>query len=235
MLNALSGAGVGWSITVPGWANVRRAIAQIADDAWTSIDYPSGGAAQVAGTVIWVTHRTRRTERLRVRLVVRRTRLTGAQATLWPDWRCHTSVTNLDQPVAETDQHHPTDTEDSRLPVVEADRYHRHHAVCELAIRDLKGSGGLAHLPSGKFCANAAWLLCAALAHNLYREVGLLAKTQTRGQVVYGSTVRRRLFGVPGRVVNHSGRWVLRLPARWRWKKTYLNTLRELRALPQLC
>ena len=40
--------------------------------------------------------------------------------------------------------------------VVEADRYHRRHATCELAIRDLKDSGGLAHLPSGVFAANAA-------------------------------------------------------------------------------
>ena len=57
--------------------------------------------------------------------------------------------------------------------LVEADRYHRSHAVCELAIRDLKGSGGLAHLPSGIFTANAVWLLCAALAHNLYRQIAI--------------------------------------------------------------
>jgi hypothetical protein len=28
---------------------------------------------------------------------------------------------------------------------------------------------GLAHLPSGRFAANAAWLLAATLAHNLLR------------------------------------------------------------------
>ena len=58
--------------------------------------------------------------------------------------------------------------------VVEADRYHRRHATCELAIRDLKDSGGLAHLPSGVFAANAAWPLCAALAHNLWSSPHVL-------------------------------------------------------------
>src|SRR5215218_2223902 len=49
------------------------------------------------------------------------------------------------------------------------DADHRRHAVCELAIRDLKAGAGLAHLPSGRFAANAAWLLAATLAHNLLR------------------------------------------------------------------
>ena len=172
MFDTLNDLGVGWSITTPQYANVRKAIAGIDEDAWTSIDYPQNGLAQVAETAIWATRRTRRAERMKLRLIVRRTRLVGSQTQLWPDWRYHTFVTNLDQPVVEADQHHhpntDTDTEDSGHRVVEADRYHRAHATCELAIRDLKGSGGLSHLPSGRFCANAAWLLCAALTHNIY-------------------------------------------------------------------
>jgi hypothetical protein len=42
------------------------------------------------------------------------------------------------------------------------------HAVVELAICDLKDQA-LAHFPSGKFLANAAWTVIAALAHNLLR------------------------------------------------------------------
>ena len=63
------------------------------------------------------------------------------------------------------------------MVAVEADRYHRRHTACELAIRDLKHSAGLAHLPSAGFAANAAWLICAALAHNLHRWIALLGRT----------------------------------------------------------
>lgn len=233
MFNTLEGLGVGWSITTPQYNNVRQAIAEIDKDAWTSIDYPQDGQAQVAETTIWATHRTRRTERMKLRLVVRRTRLTGPQAQLWPDWRYHTFVTNLNQPPTHTDQHHHPNT-DTRSPV-EADRYHRAHAVCELAIRDLKGSAGLSHLPSGRFAANAAWLSCAALAHNMARWITLLGRTQPGGQLVYGYTIRNQLFGIPGRLVNHSRHHILRLPTRWPWARTYLTTLTNLRALPQLC
>ena len=95
--------------------------------------------------------------------------------------------------------------------------------------------GVLAHLPSGVFAANAAWLICAALAHNLYRHIALLGGTRPPGRLVCGRTIRTRLFGVPGRVVNHGGRRLLRLPARWPWAGTYLTTLTNLRTLPQLC
>ena len=88
---------------------------------------------------------------------------------------------------------------------------------------------------SGARRSNAAWLLCAALAHNLYRQIAILGQTQPSARLVYGRTIRTRLFGVPGRLVNHSGQPVLRLAARWPWAKTYLTTLANLRGLPQLC
>ena len=226
MFKTLEGLGVGWSITTPQYHNVRQAIAEITQDAWTPIDYPQHGQAQVAETTIWATHRTRRTERMKLRLVVRRTRLVGPQMRLWPDWRYHTFVTNLTQP----DQHHHPNTD-----TVEADRYHRQHAVCELAIRDLKSSAGLAHLPSGRFAANAAWLTCAALAHNMARWITILGRTQPPIKLISGSTIRNRIFGIPGRLVNHSRHHKLRLPTRWPWARTYLTTLTNLRALPQLC
>ena len=231
MFNTLNGAGVGWSITTPQYSNVREAIAEIEETAWAEIDYPKDGQAQVAETTIWATHRTRRTERMKLRLVVRRTRLVGSQAQLFPDWRYHAFVTNLNETPTQADQHHHPNTDTA----VEADRYHRQHAVCELAIRDLKGSAGLSHLPSGHFAANAAWLTCAALAHNITRWITLLGQTQPGGRLVNGTTTRNRLFGIPGRLVNHSRRHILRLPTRWPWARTYLTTLTNLRALPQLC
>ena len=189
MLAALDRLGVGWSITCPLNAKIRTLISNIDEDAWTPIAYPEGGLAQVGETVLEMTNPKKRSQKRRVRLVVRRTRLLGSQAELWPDWRYHAFVTNLDLPAAEADRRHQPragqddtghqprrgeqDTEPAELPVVEIgdnpgeahsqataveiDRYHRRHATCELAIRDLKDSGGLAHLPSGVFAANAAW------------------------------------------------------------------------------
>ena len=110
---------------------------------------------------------------------------------------------------------HSAGKKNNEPSAAEADRYHRRHATCELAIRDLKGSGGLAHLPSGYFPANAAWLLCAALAHNLYRWLALLGGTHQPGRLICGRTIRTQLFGVPGRLVNHGRRHIVRLPARW--------------------
>lgn len=238
MFQTLGSLGVGWSVTVPKWANVRDAIDAIPDERWTSIAYPEGGEAQLAETVIWVTHRTRRTERMKLRMVVRRSRLKGPQRKLWPQWRHHAFVTNLDLEAEEADRHHHTedpDTDTNTDTTVEADRYHRQHAVCELAIRDLKESAGLNHLPSGRFCANAAWLLCSALAHNVYRWISILGRTHQPQQLVRGRTIRRRFFGIPGRVVNHGGKHLLRLPARWPWAATYQTALSNLRSLPQLC
>ena len=249
MLAALDHLGVGWSITAPLNNKVKALIADIGEDTWASIAYPQGGQAQVGETILEMTNPRRRWERRRVRLVVRRTRLVGSQAQLWPDWRYHAFVTNLDLPATEADRRHQpragedteasaaedghqpcwgeqgTETraadtgdnpgeEDTEPSAVEADRYHRRHATCELAIRDLKNSAGLAHLPSGAFAANAAWLHCAALAHNLYRWLALLGGTHRAGRLICGRTIRTRLFGLPGRLVNHGGRHILRLPIR---------------------
>ena len=248
MLVALNQRSVGWSITARLNRRVKARISRIEEEAWTSIDYPRDGEAQVAETTFEMINPKRRSETLKVRLVVRRTRLVGHQAQLWPDWRHHAFVTNLAMAAAEADRHHQPhtgveddpdrrteDDERRRQATIDADRHHRAHASCELAIRDLKEAAGLAHLPSGVFFANAAWLLCAALAHNLYRHIAHLGKTQPKGRLVRGRTIRTRLFGLPERLVNHSGQPILRLPARWPWANTYLSSLTNLRNLPQLC
>ena len=116
---------------------------------------------------------------------------------------------------------------------VQADAYHRAHARTELAIRDIKHHAGLSHCPSGNFFANAAWLSCAALAHNLYRWIE--HHTRPIGQLTNGHTVRTRLFRLPGRIVNHGRRLILRLPTRWPWANTYHTTLAGIPSLPQLC
>ena len=130
-----------------------------------------------------------RRQRRQLRLVVRRTRLTDrAQAQLWPDWRHHAFITDVD------------------LPTVEVDQFHRDHATVELAIRDLKEGAGLEHCPSGRFFANAAWLGCAVLAHNLIRWTARLGDVHPDDQLTVTRTIRTRLLALPGRLVNRSGR-----------------------------
>jgi hypothetical protein len=215
VIDTLNRLGVAWSITVNINKQIRAAIDAIDENDWVDIVYPDGGAAQVADTV-YVTggYHSQRPER-RVRVVVRRTRLTDpAQAQLWPDWRHHAFITNV------------------HLPTVKADEFHRDHATVELAIRDLKAGAGLEHCPSGRFFANAAWLAAAVLAHNLIRWTARLGNVHPDGQLTVTSTVRHRLFSLPGRLVNRSRRWTLRLPARWPWATTFHTALARIRSLP---
>jgi hypothetical protein len=100
--------------------------------------------------------------------------------------------------------------------------------VCELAIRDLKAEG-LAHCPSGRFFANAAWAVIAALAHNLVRWVAAIG-LGISGAVV-GETIRRRYLALPGRLVRSGRRRRLRLPRRWPWAAGFLIALARLRAV----
>ncbi len=212
LIDTLRRAGVAWSITVTINAQIRACIEAIDETAWIPIAYPDGGEAQVA-EASYVT-RVRGEERT-VRLVVRRTRLTGrAQRALWPDWRHHAFVTDLD------------------LPLVEMDQFHREHATVELAIRDLKEGAGLEHCPSGRFFANAAWLACAVLAHNLIRWSARLGGVHPDDQLTVARTVRTRVLALPGRLVNRSGTIVLRLPERWPWATTFTRALDQIRALP---
>ena len=214
LIDTLHRLGVRWSITVPISKEIRARIEQIDEHAWTTIRYPDGGEAQVAETTITAA-KSKRLET--VRLVVRRTRLTDSrQAQLWPDWRHHAFITDVD------------------LPVVEMDQFHRDHATVELAIRDLKDGAGLERCPSGQFFANAAWLACAVLAHNLTRWTARLGGVHPDTQLTVTRTIRTRVLALPGRLVNRSGRHILRLPARWPWQTTFVTALDRLRALPLL-
>jgi hypothetical protein len=112
------------------------------------------------------------------------------------------------------------------------DADHRRHAICELAIRDLKDGAGLRHCPSGSFLANAAWLVVAALAHNLLRWVAALGLGAS-GQVV-AKTLRRRLLTLPGRLTRSARRRRLHLPTDWPWADQFLDALARLRAIPYL-
>ncbi len=205
VIDTLKAKDVAFSITVPKNSAVAAAVTEISEEAWTPIGYPDGGEAQVAETSYGEDND---------RLVVRRTRLVGSQATLWPDWGHHIFITNRHgNPVS-----------------LDAD--HRRHAVCELAIRDWKEGSGANHNPSGMFAANAAWVLLAALAHNLIRWVAHLG-LGIDGPVV-AKTLRRHLITLPGRITRSARRRTLHLPRHWPWKRDFLTATARLRALPQL-
>lgn len=201
LIALLENAGWSYSISVRLQFWVPEAIAEIPETAWRPLtDYPEGGEAQIAET-----HAGGR------RLVVRRTRLLGAQAELWPDWRYFPFTTNRDEP----------------LEVVEAE--HRAHAVVELTIRDLKDQA-LQHFPSGVFSANSAWTVIACLAHNLLRWsaiIGLPGESLRAAR-----TLRRRLLAIPGRLTRSARAWTLHLPARWPWRQHFIGALQRIRALP---
>jgi len=182
---------------------VAKAVAAIDEGSWTAIEYTQDGVAEVAETI----HKGRR-------LVVRRTRLTGPDQKLWPDWRHFAFLTDLEG------------------TAVELDEFHRDHARVELAIRDLKEGAGMEHVPSGHFFANAAWLCCAVVAHDLVRWTALLGGVVKTGTGVVARTVRTQLLAVPARLVNRSGARALRMPEQWPWATAFEHALDKLRAIP---
>jgi hypothetical protein len=197
----LENAGWTYSIGVRLQPTVRAAIEQIPEHAWQTLDdYPPTSQAQIAQTTL-----------AGQRLIVRRVRTLDAQGQLLPTWELFPFVTNRTE----------------ALELVEAE--HRQHAVVELHIRDLKDQA-LAHFPSGRFFANAAWTVIAALAHNLLRWTGMLGLP---GRIVrVARTLRRRLLAIPGRLTRSARRWTLHLPARWPWQHDFIEALTRIRALP---
>ncbi len=193
--------GVEFSVGVKQSKTIRALIAVIPESDWVTVeDYPDTGQAQIAETKLgdW-------------RLIVRRTRLTGAQAELFPDWRHHAFATSRS------------------VPMLVADIDHRDHATIELVIRDLKDQA-LAHFPSGQFAANSAWTVIAALAHNLGRwatQIGLPTHP-----VQTARARRRHLLQIPARLTRTSRQWTLRMPARWPWQNDFTTVLDAIRALP---
>jgi hypothetical protein len=200
-MKRLEGAGWLYSISIRCQKGVSERIASIPESDWQTLaDYPADGEAQIAETTY-----------AGKRMIVRRTRLLGAQAEVWPDWRHFPFLTNRSEDIA----------------LVEAE--HRQHAVVELTIRDLKDQA-LAHFPSGDFNANSAWTVIAALAHNLARPTTTIGLP---GQTVRAArTFRRQLLQMPGRLTCSGRRWTLHLPARWPWQGDFTRALARIRALP---
>ena len=136
------------------------------------------------------------------RLVVRRVKDARFPDALFPVWRYHPFFTDSDEPVDA------------------ADITHRRHAIIETVFADLI-DGPLAHMPSGRFGANSAWILCAAIAHNLLRATGILAGGAHA--VARGTTLRRRIITIPARLARPQRRPILHLPSHWPWAQHWLT------------
>lgn len=207
VIRAARRGGACFSVTMPVNSSVRAAIGRIPEDAWTAIAYPQAiwddqlrcwvSDAEVAGIQYTAFTSRKKNEQVTARLIVRRVRARNDKAAegqdeLFPAWRHHAVFT------------------DSPFELLQAEGHHRDHAIAGQVIADLN-SGPLAHLPSGVFTANAAWLVIAAMAHNLLRAAGTLAsRPLARART---ATVRRDLVAVAARTVRHGrGNLTLHLP-----------------------
>lgn len=211
VISAIRAAGARFSVTARMTTAIRAAIAAIPEDAWTPIRYPRAiwddqlgcwvSDAGVAETPYTLT--PRKGPAVTARLIVRRVRDQNKKGGLSPAWRYHAVFT------------------DSPFRLIQAEEQHRDHAICEQVFADWN-DGPLAHLPSGKFTANAAWLAIAAMAYNLLRAAGALAsRDYARAR---SATIRRDLIAVAARTARHGrGHLTLHLPEGWHREHEWLN------------
>jgi len=205
-------AGAKVSITARIDPALKRAIGTITDHQWNTINYTDAirdevtgawiSSAEVAEVSFTAFSSRKKAERIVGRLVVRRIpelnqKATEGPPTLFDTHRFHAFFTTSD------------------LDTVTADQTHRQHAIIEQINADLKDSA-LAHLPSGVFTANAAWLVLAVIASNLSRAVGSLAGADL-GKARSG-TIRRKLISIPARVSTSARKITLHLPTNWPWE-----------------
>ncbi|HZN76085.1 MAG TPA: IS1380 family transposase [Micromonosporaceae bacterium] len=216
-------AGARFSITTRMTSTVAAAIAAIPEDAWVPIRYPEAvwddgeqrwvSDAEVAETSLTAFTGRRLGEQVTARLIVRRVKRLnpagesdgqGELFTTSSDWRYHAVFT------------------DTPLPMLQAESAHRGHAIIEQVIADLKNSA-LAHLPSGLFTANAAWLVLTAIAFNLTRAAGCLASAFHARATT--ATIRAQLINVPARLARSARRLIMHLPRDWPWEHDWTDLL----------
>jgi hypothetical protein len=204
VVHACMKAGARFSLVLTKNPAVARAIAAIGEDAWTPVHYPGAvedpdtgqliSDAEVAEVQFTAFASTKNP--VTARLIVRRVRDRARMDELFPVWR-----------------HHPFFTNNTE-PVTDADITHRRHAIIETVHSDLI-DGPLSGMPSGRFAANGAWAICAAICHNLLRAAGTVIGGAHA--VARGATLRRHLIAVPARLARPARRRVLHLPTHWPW------------------
>ncbi|HSR25378.1 MAG TPA: IS1380 family transposase, partial [Candidatus Eisenbacteria bacterium] len=217
VLGAIRAGGAFFSVTVPLHRKVRAAIASIPEGSWTPVVYPRAVWDEDQGRLIsdaevaevpYTAFTSKKGQAITARLIVRRVRDLNRKASQGQDelftcWRYHAVLT------------------DSPFELIQAEGQHRDHAIIEQVFADWN-NGPLAHLPSGRFPANAAWLTCAAIAHNLLRAAGSLAsRAYSKAR---GATIRRDLIDVAARTARHGrGHITLHLPEGWHHQAAWMR------------
>jgi Transposase DDE domain group 1 len=216
ILQAVLDARAWFSVTAPQNPSIRAAIATIPDTAWKTITYAAPvydedteqwvSSADIAETSYTAfTNATTNGQHITARLIVRRVKKTSGEPTgeLFDIYRHQAVFTN------------------SPFDLLTADTQHRDRAgTIEHVFADLNNSA-LAHLPSGRFAANAAWLTLAALTHNLLRAAGTLASTfHARART---TTLRQHLIHIAARITHSARKLTLHLPTHWPWQASYLG------------
>lgn len=213
ILAAILEHGARFSVTAPQNPSVRAAITTIPEDAWTTITYGKPvydndteqwvHTAEVAETTYTAfTNTTRNGQNITARLIVRRVpHPDGNTETLFPTYRHHAVFTN------------------TAFDMITAEAQHRDRAgTIEQVFADLNNAA-LAHFPSGRFAANAAWLTLAALTHNLLRATGCL--TSRAHATARTATLRRHLITIAARIARSARVIVVHLPRNWPWADSY--------------
>jgi len=216
--------GARFSVTTGIDAKIRAACEGIAADRWVDIRYPQAiwdedeqrwiSDAQIAETVYTAFEGTRHA--ITARLIVRRIkrldpRASPGQDELFPQYRYFAVFT------------------DSPFILEQAEAQHRGHAIIEQVNADLI-DGPLAHLPSGHFGANSAWLACAGIAHNLTRAARHLAAPHyARARA---ATIRREIINVAARLAHRARTIHLHLPEHWPWQNAFTHLFAAVHAPP---
>ena len=198
---------------------IKKTIAAIDETAWKKIKYKDAifdettgqwvSEAEVAEVPFTAFSSKKEEEQLTGRLVIRRVpeknkqKLAAGQDTIFDTYRHHGFFTTISPEALDT---------------AAADRMHRGHAVIEQVNAELK-AGPLAHMPSGRFQANAAWLVTAVIAHNLLRTVAtVIGGAMARARAL---SLRSRIINIPARIAHRARRLILHLPTKWKWAQAF--------------
>ncbi len=214
---------VRFSITARMNPAVITAIGRIKESGWTSISYPNAvwdddeqrliSDAEIAEIDYTAFTSRCKADHIEGRLIVRRVKR------LNPNTKAPagTGDAGQQQELFSLYRYHAVFS-DSPLMLVQAEKTHRAHAIIEQVHADLK-HGPLAHLPSGSFQANSAWLVLAAIAFNLTRAAGCLASA-LHARATTG-TIRAQLINVPARLAHSARTLRLHLPKDWPWESAW--------------
>lgn len=226
---AAQARGADISVTVRMNPSIKKAIASIEDAAWETIKYPQAifdedsgrwiSKAEIAELDYTAFASKKKSDRIAGRLLVRRIpelnpAKKNGQETIFDTYRFHAVFTTIPQDILDT---------------AAADKTHRQHAVIEAVNAELKASA-LAHMPSGRFNANAAWLHAAVIAYNLTRAAGILAEGNLpRARM---QTLRTKLIHIPARISRSARKTKLHLPKNWPWEEHWNRLFTRVHAPP---